>query len=385
MREGLPWSALVGGSGLIPRVMRECSLPLLRRSHSTSSAPRIYCAGLPWLRVFSEHMLKHCFPAQSLAATTLPVAMSDDSDDDPPPEWVAHQEYMRVLWRSTEPLFQIAANIETIDWTLCGIGQRLEDERTLALEMFDALEDDTADFLAKATRSLLAQIANTCIPTLIGQIRVVRHLLDYARAQVHSFPSLVASQDFLCQPNPEFTVTSPPAGEPILIPHDVAASAAPTLEDVQGVSTADEYRQALRRSTNPLSQLLATFEDSDVVLCAIGRLLLDEHGRLRAWNRTLAASGRPLAAAIIQLFEPLVHERFPTLIVNTHTARHAIIHVRQQVRAYPALVDRQTVPRTTLVDFEVCDPPIRASTHTLRHAGAVFRPPDQNSNQCGST
>ena len=270
MREGLLWSALVGGSGLIPRVMRECSLPLLRRSHSTSSAPRIYRAGLPWLRVFSEHMLKHCFTAQSLAATTFPVAMSDDSDDDPPPEWVAHQEYMRVLWRSTEPLFQIAANIETIDWTLCSIGQRLEDERMFALEMFDALEDDTVDFLAVATRSLLAQIAHTRIPTLIGQIRVVRHLLDYARAQVHSFPTLVASQDFLCHPNPEFIVTSPPAGGPILIPHNVDAGVAPTLEDVQGVSTAAEYRQALRRSTNPLSQLLATLEDNDVILCAMG-------------------------------------------------------------------------------------------------------------------
>ena len=306
--------------------------------------------------------------------TTLPVAMSDDSDDDQPPEWVAHQEYIRVLWRSNDPLFQIAANIETIDGTLCGIGQRLEDERTFASEMFDALEDDTADFLAVATRSLLAQIANTRISTLIGQIQVVRHLLAYARAQVQSFPTLVASQGFLCIPNPEFIVTVPPAGGPIPIPCNMGAAAALTLEEAQGVSTAAEYRQALRRSTNPLSQLLATFEDSDVILCAMGHLLMDEHKGVRDWNRTLAAYGCPLAAAIIQLFEPLVHERFPTLIVNTHTARHVITHVRKQVRAYPALVDCQTVPRTMLVDFQVCDPPVNVRTHSLRNAGAVFRP-----------
>ena len=231
----------------------------------------------------------------------LPVAMSDDSDDDQPPEWVAHQEYMRVLWRSNNPLFQISANIETIDGTLCGIGQHLEDECTFALEMFEALEDDTADFLAVATRSLLAQIANTRLPTLLGQIRVIRHLLAYAWAQVQSFPTLVASQDFLCTTNPEFIVTVPPAGGPIPIPCNMGAAAALTLEEAQGVSTADEYQQALRHSTNPLSQLLATFEDSDVILCAMGQLLIDEHKGIRDWNRTLAAYGRPLATAIIQL------------------------------------------------------------------------------------
>ena len=116
----------------------------------------------------------------------------------------------------------------------------------------------------------------------------------------------------------------------------------------------------------------------------MGQLLIDEHKGIRDWNRTLAAYGHPLAAAIIQLFEPLVHEHSPTWIVNTHTARHAITHVRKQVRAYPALVDRQTVPRTTLVDFQVCDPPVHASTHTLRKAGAAFRTSDAHGNQRGS-
>ena len=131
------------------------------------------------------------------------------------------------------------------------------------------------------------------------------------------------------------------------------------------MSTVAEYLQALRRSTNPLSQLLATFEDSDVVLCTIGQLLIDEHKCIHDWNQTLADYERPLAGAIIHLLEPLVHERFPTLIVNTDTACHVITHVRRQVWAYPDLVDRQAVPRTTLVDFQVCNPLVNAHTHTL--------------------
>ena len=291
--------------------------------------------------------------------------MDADSDEDQPPEWVAHKEYIRTLRSSNNPLSQILSNIEEIDGTVCALGQHLEDKHMFSLEMFDALEDDTADFLAVATRSFLEQLANSCLPPLIGHLCNVRHMLAYAREQVQAFPTLVDCQDFLCSPNVAFRVSDPPAGGSIPIPRNVGATVAPSPEEVQGVSTATEYLQALRCSTNPFSQLLATIEDSDVVLCVVGQLLLDAHKGISDWNRTLADYDRPLAGAIIHLFEPLVHEGFPTLIVNTHTAHHVITHVRRQVRAYPDLVDRRAVPRTTLVDFQVCDPPVNVRTHTL--------------------
>ena len=238
--------------------------------------------------------------------------------------------------------------------------------------MFDALEDDTADFLAVATRSLLAQIANARLPTIIHHMCTVCHMLTYAWAQVQSFPTMVAHQDFLHNTNEDFQVLDPPAGGPIPIPCNVGAVVALPLEEAQGVSTVAAYLQALWRSTNPLSQLLATIEDSDVILCAMGQLLLDEQKGIRDWNSILADSEFSLAGTIIHLFELLVYNRFPILIVNTHAAHHVITHVCRQVQAYPELVDRRAVPHPTLVDFQVCDPSVNVRTHTLQNAGAVF-------------
>ena len=216
--------------------------------------------------------------------------MDDDSDDDQSPEWAAHQEYIRGLWSSDDPLLQILANIEDINGTLYTLGQHLVDVHMFSLEMFDALEDDTADFLAVATRSLLEQIANTRLPTLIRHMCNVHHILAYAWVQVQSFPTLVACPDLLCNMNEDFRVLDPLAGGPIPIPCTVGAVAALPLEEAQGVSTVAEYLQALWHSTNPLSQLLATFEDSDVILCTAGQLLLDEQQGIRDWNSSLVDS-----------------------------------------------------------------------------------------------
>ena len=145
------------------------------------------------------------------------------------------------------------------------------------------------------------------------------------------------------------------------------------MEEAQGASTVTEYIQALQHSTNPLPQLLATIEDSDVVLCTVGQLLVDEHKYIHEWNILLADSERPLASAILHLFELLACKRFPILIANMHTARHVLTHVHMQVRAYPDLVDHRDVMRTMLVDFYVRDPPVNVCTHTLQNAGAAFR------------
>ena len=151
-----------------------------------------------------------------------------------------------------------------------------------------------------------------------------------------------------------FSVRASPA-------NDVASP----LEEAQGVSMVTEHIPALQRSTTPLSQLLAIIEDSDVVLCAMGQLLVDEHKFLQDVNTLLADSERPLASAIIYLFELLAHECFPTLIANMHTACHVLTHIHWQVRAYPDSVDCWDVLHTTLVDFQVCDPPVNVHTHTL--------------------
>ena len=108
--------------------------------------------------------------------------------------------------------------------------------------------------------------------------------------------------------------------------------------------------------------------------CGPFQTCVDEHKDIHELHTLLAESGRPLAGAILHLLDPLAHDRFPILIANTHTARHMFTHIRRQVRAYPVLVDRWDVSRTMLEDFQVCDPPVNVRTHSLRNAGAVFRP-----------
>ena len=142
--------------------------------------------------------------------------MDDDTDNDQPPEWVAHTEYIQVLRSSDDPLLQILANIEDVDGTLCALGQCLEDKRTFSLEMIDAL-DDTDDFLAVATMSFLEQTANSRLPTLLGHMHNARHVFAYARTQVQSFPNLVTCQDVLCTTNEDFRVLDPPITVPTQI------------------------------------------------------------------------------------------------------------------------------------------------------------------------
>ena len=153
----------------------------------------------------------------------------------------------------------------------------------------------------------------------------------------------------------------------------MANEAALTPEESQGVSTAAEYFQALRSSINPLPQLLATIEDSDVVLCALGQLLEDKLKCFLEWITILADSDRPLAGTLVHLLALVAYSRFPTLIVNMHTARYVLAHARMQVQAYPDLLDRREVLRTAVEGFQVREPPVNVSSHTLRNAGAEFR------------
>ena len=139
------------------------------------------------------------------------------------------------------------------------------------------------------------------------------------------------------------------------------------------MTTASEYLQALRRSTHPLSQLLATIEESDLVLCTTGQQLVDEHTCIQDCVTLLDDDECPMATAIIFLLTPLAHEHFPTLIASMHTARYVLTHVHRQVWAYPDLVDRRDVSCTLLMDFQFYDPPADVHTHTLRNAGAAFQ------------
>ena len=145
--------------------------------------------------------------------TTLNAVMDDDSDDDQPPEWVAHTEYIQVLWSSDDPLLQLLANIEDIDGTLCALGQHLEDEHMYSLEMIDAL-DDTADSLAGAIVHLLEQTAHSRLPTLISHMHTACHMLAYACMQVQAFPDLVAHWAVPRNTNADFRVLDPPATVP---------------------------------------------------------------------------------------------------------------------------------------------------------------------------
>ena len=145
----------------------------------------------------------------------------------------------------------------------------------------------------------------------------------------------------------------------------MANKAALTLEEAQGVSTAAEYIQALWSSINPFPQLLATIEDSDVILCALGQLLEDKHKCFLEWIAILADSDHPLAGTLVHLLELMAHSCFPTLIVNMHTARHVLTYACMQVQAYPDRVDCRDVLRTAVVDFQVCHPPVNVCPHTL--------------------
>ena len=120
----------------------------------------------------------------------LTVGMADNSDDDPPPEWITHTEHIQALWRSVDPLHQILANIKDLDGTLCSLGQLLKDEHTRTLKMIKALAD-TAGPMAAQLVTLLEPMAYSCLPTLIFNMHTACRVLAHARLQVQSYPDLV--------------------------------------------------------------------------------------------------------------------------------------------------------------------------------------------------
>ena len=163
----------------------------------TARHARMQSALVPEVTMTFRVPLKFCCSAYLRFWTTVPfyahqtygdsdtmssdgTAMDDNSDDDHPPEWATHMEYIRVLRSSADPLLQLLANIEDLDGTLCALGQRLEDVHTYSLEMIAAL-DDTPDSLAVAIVRLLDQTAHSCLPTVIGHMQTAHHVLAYAR------------------------------------------------------------------------------------------------------------------------------------------------------------------------------------------------------------
>ena len=123
----------------------------------------------------------------------LTVVMADDSDDDPPPEWIAHTEHIQALQSSVDPLHQILTNIKDLNGTLCSLGQLLEDEHMRTLEMIEALAD-TAGPMAAQLVTLLEPTAYSRLPTLIFNMHTARRVLAHARLQVQSYPDLVDRQ-----------------------------------------------------------------------------------------------------------------------------------------------------------------------------------------------
>ena len=218
-------------------------------------------------------------PLYSDPASTF-MTMPHTAMDDQPFFWAVHQEYIQELHHSDNPLLHILANIEEANETLCSIGVGLEDERTFSLSMLTALEDYHAECLAAATMEILEHTANIRLPNLIRYLHTACHALAYAQAQAQSFPTAVALQDVLRNTNVDFRIFVPPADLPIPRSRNEGAAfsacapwaheAAPSPEEAQGATMASEYLQALRRSNHPLSQLLATIEESDLVLCAAG-------------------------------------------------------------------------------------------------------------------
>ena len=194
---------------------------------------------------------------------------------------------------------------------------------------------------------------------------------------------MVALQDVLRNTNADFRIFVLPADLPIPRSQNEGAAfsaraplahkVAPPLEEAQGATTASEYLQVLWCSTHPLYQLLATIEESDLVLCAAGKQLVEEHMCIQDCVTLLDDNEHSMAAAIIFLLTLLARECFPILISSMHTARNILTHVRWQVRAYPDLGDRRDVPRTSLADFQFYDPPADVHPHTLHNAGAAFR------------
>ena len=52
--------------------------------------------GWSWSVLVTHALHLSCDPDPALP-TTLKVAMDDDSDDEQPPEWIAHTEHIQVL------------------------------------------------------------------------------------------------------------------------------------------------------------------------------------------------------------------------------------------------------------------------------------------------
>ena len=145
--------------------------------------------------------------------TTLKVVMADNSDEDPPPEWIAHTEHIQALQSSVNPLHQILANIEDLDGTLCSLGQLLKDEHACSLEMIKALAD-TAGPMAATLATLLKLMAYSRLPTLIFNMHTAHRVLAHARLQVQSYPDLVDRWAVPRNAGADFRVPNPPATVP---------------------------------------------------------------------------------------------------------------------------------------------------------------------------
>ena len=144
---------------------------------------------------------------------TTTHTMADDSDEDPPPEWIAHTDHIHTLWSLADPLHHILANIEERNGTICSLGKLLEDEHERFTAMIDVLIK-VAGTTADPIVTLLELMAYAHLPTLILNMHAACRVIAHACLQVQSYPDLVDHWAVPCNAGADFHVPDPPATVP---------------------------------------------------------------------------------------------------------------------------------------------------------------------------
>ena len=117
----------------------------------------------------------------------------------------------------------------------------------------------------------------------------------------------------------------------------------------------EDMMPELRASNNclaePWHEILNNVAALEDAICMVGQYLVIELEHSASFIVMLRDIAGADASPLETILQPAVNKRLPAILFNLYNAHQQIVHIRQQLQAYPELVAYQPLSGSITIDF----------------------------------
>ena len=259
-------------------------------------------------------------------------------------------------------LRNIINNVESLEGATCTVGQRVEEELTFITSFRVALTNIIGD--ENPLVNLLQPSADLRLPATFIKLHCVRQEIVHIRQQLQSYPETVERQPMSGAVMVDFSRHSNFSRNVDV--HDNIEDAMADKSDPDMMAEEDMMPEPCttnNSSNDNWRNIINNVETLEDAICMVGELAefeLSFSASFLAMVKDMIGEENPL----VNLLQPSVDERIPSILFNLYVVHQWIVHIRQLLQSYPETVEHQPMPSTVSIDFSHCiDSPLNVGVH----------------------